>query len=90
VILMVFPMENQIKRTYPDLVWAEKLREIWEPTGFPMVDVEPAYRRARESGRNPFLPYDQHPGPYGMEIAADALYNEILRQGYLGLDHGSR
>jgi hypothetical protein len=90
VILLAFPMENQIKHTYPNLVWAEKLREIWAPTGFPLIDLEPAYRRTRESGRNPFLPYDLHPSPHGMEIAAEALYEEIRRQGYLGLDRDRR
>jgi lysophospholipase L1-like esterase len=89
-VLLLFPMENQLKRSYPDLVWAERLREIWAPTGFPLVDLEPAYRREREAGRNPFLPYDLHPNAHGMEIAAAALHDEILRQGYLGLERADR
>jgi lysophospholipase L1-like esterase len=86
VILLAFPMENQLLRRYPELVWGERLREIWAPTGFALVDLEPAYRHERESGRNPFLPYDLHPNPHGMEVASDALYRAIRERGYLGLE----
>lgn len=87
VILLTFPMENQIRHDYPNLLWAEKVREIWAPTGFPMIDLEPVYRLELESGRNPFLPYDQHPNPHGMELAAKAIYDEILHRRYLGLSN---
>ncbi len=73
VVLFAFPMENQIKRDYPRFVFAERLRQIWEPTGWPFVDLGPAYRAALEAGVNPFLPYDLHPSPEGMRIAAEAL-----------------
>ncbi len=83
-VLVVFPMENQIRRDYPQLVFAERLREIWEPTGHPLVDLEPAYRAALEAGDNPFLPYDLHPNALGMRIAAEAIYQAIRDGGLLG------
>lgn len=73
VILMAFPMENQIRRDYPDMVWGERLEKIWEPSGMPFVDLEPSYRQALARGRNPFLPYDLHPSAEGMRIAAEEL-----------------
>ncbi len=85
VILLVFPSENEVRHDFPKLVFGEKLREIWAPTGFPMIDLTPAYRASLRAGENPFLPYDLHPNATGMRIAADALYAVIREQGYLGL-----
>jgi lysophospholipase L1-like esterase len=78
VLLVAFPMENQILREYPAMVWGERLREIWEPTGMPFIDLEAPYRQALASGVNPFLPYDLHPGPAGMQIAAEAIYEAVV------------
>jgi lysophospholipase L1-like esterase len=83
VVLLAFPMENQLIRDYPRMVWGEKLREIWAPTGMPFVDVEPAYREALAAGRNPFLPYDLHPNALGMRIAAEGLLAAITSHGLL-------
>ena len=80
VVLVAFPMENQIRGQYDEMVWGEKLKAIWVPTGFPLIDLEAAYRDALNGGENPFLPYDLHPGEHGMEIAADSLYEVIVRK----------
>ncbi len=88
VILLVFPSENEIRHDFPDLVFAEKLREIyyWQPTGLPAgIDLTPLYRASLHAGENPFLAYDLHPNATGMRIAAEALYDAIRAQGYLGL-----
>lgn len=85
VVLLAFPMENHVKLDFPRLLWSERLREIWAPTGMPFVDVEPAYRAALKAGQNPFLPYDLHPGPLGMRIAAEQLLEVITRRDLLGL-----
>jgi lysophospholipase L1-like esterase len=85
-ILLVFPMEVHLRGSYEEMVFAKRLAEIWAPTGFPFVDLEPAYRAALDRGDNPFLPYDLHPSVLGMEIAADALYQEIRERGYLGFE----
>lgn len=77
VVLIAFPMENQIRHDYPELALAERLREIWRPTGMPMIDLEPALRAALEAGENPFLPYDLHPNAAGMRIAARLLHETI-------------
>jgi hypothetical protein len=86
VILLVFPSENEVRHDFPALVFAEKLREIWTPTGFPMIDLTPPYRESLRAGANPFLPYDLHPNAVGMKIASDALFDVIEARGYLGLD----
>ena len=80
VILVAFPMENQIRGQYDEMVWGEKLKAIWAPTGFPLIDLEAAYRDALNGGENPFLPYDLHPGEHGMDLAADSLYEVIVRE----------
>jgi lysophospholipase L1-like esterase len=85
VILLAFPSENEVRHEFPKLIFAEKLREIWAPTGFPMVDLTSAYRDSRRAGENPFLPYDLHPNAVGMRIAAGAVYDVIRERGYLGL-----
>ena len=85
VVLLAFPAENHVKRDYPHLVWGERLREIWAPTGMPFVDVEPAYRAALKDGHNPFLPYDLHPSALGMRIAAEQLLEVITSRDLLGL-----
>lgn len=84
-LLIAFPNENQIRHDFPRLRYAERLREIWSPTGLPFVDLGPAYRAALESGDNPFLPYDLHPNAKGMEIAAEAVYRAVREAGLLGL-----
>jgi lysophospholipase L1-like esterase len=86
VVLLVFPMENQMKLEIPPAVWIDRLREIWAPTGMPFLDVEPAYRAALADGRNPFLPYDLHPSPLGMQIAAEQLEAAITSRNLLGLE----
>ena len=88
IILVVFPMENQVRHNYPDLVFAERLREIWAPTGMPFVDVEPEFRDALADGENPFLPYDLHPSSKGMAITAQALYRAIRKAELLRLGAG--
>jgi lysophospholipase L1-like esterase len=84
VMLVAFPMENHVKRDYPRLVWGERLREIWAPTGMPFIDLEPAYRESLREGRNPFLPYDLHPNPVGMRIAAEQILDVITTHHLLG------
>ncbi|MFO0687472.1 MAG: GDSL-type esterase/lipase family protein [Myxococcota bacterium] len=85
VLLVSFPMENQVRQTDPSPVYAEALRAEWAPTGLPLIELEAAYRNSLDAGENPYLPYDLHPGPIGMQIAADAIESEIRRQGWLGL-----
>ena len=85
VVLLAFPMENHVKHDYPHLVWGERLREIWAPTGMPFIDVEPAYRAALKAGQNPFLPYDLHPSALGMQIAAEQLLEVITSRDLLAL-----
>jgi len=77
-------MEAHLRGSYEEMVFAKRLAELWAPTGFPLIDLEPPYRAAMDRGDNPFLPYDLHPSVLGMEIAADALYQEIRERGYLG------
>lgn len=89
VVLLVFPGENEVRHDFPKLVFGEKLREIWAPTGFPIVDLLPAYRAALRAGENPYLPYDMHPNTVGMRIAADALFAVIEKHGYLGVTPAS-
>lgn len=86
VILMVFPMENEIKIDFPDMKMAEKLREIWAPTGLPFIDLAPAFRQSLDAGDNPFLPYDLHPNAIGMKIASDRLLELIEGEGLARVD----
>jgi hypothetical protein len=80
VLLLVFPMENLVKRSDPGAAFVGRLRRIWEPTGMPLVDVAPAYIEARKRGDNPFQPYDLHPDVSGMKIAADLVYQALLER----------
>jgi hypothetical protein len=77
VLLLVFPMENLIKRSDPGNAFVGRLRKIWEPTGMPLIDVAPAYLEARQRGDNPFQPYDLHPDTSGMTIAAELVYRTL-------------
>ena len=77
VLLLVFPMENLVKRSDPGLAFVGRLRRIWEPTGMPLVDVTPAYIEASSRGDNPFQPYDLHPDVSGMTIAAELAYQAL-------------
>lgn len=76
-VLLAFPMEALVRAEDPPRLEAEELSRIWEPTGMPFIDLQPAYRRALEAGENPYLPYDLHPNAVGMRIAADAVYRAI-------------
>jgi lysophospholipase L1-like esterase len=83
VVLMAFPMENEIRFEFPAMRMADDLREAWGPTGMPFIDLGPAYREALEAGRNPFLPYDLHPNAEGMQIASVHLMRVFESEGYL-------
>jgi lysophospholipase L1-like esterase len=83
VALLVFPMENQTKRSDPGAAFVGRLRRIWEPTGMPLVDVAPAYIEARQRGENPFQPYDLHPDASGMTIAAELVYQALAERDLL-------
>ncbi|CAG0956842.1 hypothetical protein GPROT1_00518 [Gammaproteobacteria bacterium] len=83
-ILMVFPSENEVRHDFPALVFGAKLEAIWAQTGFPFIDLTAAYRESLRRGENPFLPYDLHPNALGMRIAADALFETIVAERYLG------
>lgn len=84
VVLMRFPMEEEIRRPPGGIALGPHLAEFWEPTGWPMVDLQPLYRAALARGENPFLPYDLHPNAAGMRIAAEALHQALLGSGLLG------
>jgi lysophospholipase L1-like esterase len=85
-VLAVFPMEAQLVEERPRMVWIEKLRAIWEPTGFALVDLEPAYRASLAGGANPYLPYDKHPSAVGTRIAAGAVCEVLAASGALRAD----
>ena len=50
VILLAFPMENQLRGHDLNVRYAVHLQRIWEATGMPFVDVEPAFRQALDDG----------------------------------------
>jgi lysophospholipase L1-like esterase len=79
-LLLVFPMENLVRRSDSGAAFVGRLRRIWVPTGMPLVDVTPAYIEARRRGDNPFLPYDLHPDASGMTIAAELVYQALLER----------
>ena len=80
VLLVIFPMENQIRFDFPDLVVATRLEQIWQGNGMLLLDLEPPYREALARGANLFLPYNLHPGPEGMRVAADAIYRTLISE----------
>lgn len=77
VVLVYFPMENQVVHPEIGLHLADWLREFWRGTGFPFVDLSPSYVASRQDGENPFLAYDLHPNATGMEIAARMIHSAI-------------
>ena len=64
----------------PDLVVATRLQQIWQGNGMLLLDLEPPYREALARGANLFLPYNLHPGPEGMRVAADAIYRTLISE----------
>ncbi|MEZ4330525.1 MAG: GDSL-type esterase/lipase family protein [Myxococcota bacterium] len=89
VVLVSFPMENHVRQPDPSPVYGEALRREWQETGFPIVDLEGPYRASIAEGANPYLPYDLHPGPLGMEIASDEIYQELVRSGFVAEGSGA-
>ncbi len=83
VILIAFPMENQLYFDLPRAAYSGKLEEIWSDTGYPFIDLVPLYEEALAKGRNPFLPYDLHPSEHGMQIAAQAILDVIVDRSLL-------
>lgn len=83
-VLAVFPMEAQLVADRPRMVWIERLRAIWEPTGFALVDLEPAYRASLAAGASPYLPYDKHPNAVGTRIAAERVCEVLAADAALG------
>jgi len=77
---------GQLHQDFPNMVYEEELRKIWAATGQPYIELISAYQDALDDGNNPFLPYDLHPSEYGMQIAANALYDSIRQHDLLGLN----
>lgn len=79
--VLAFPHQAQLARRDPHRV-QERLRELGERHGWPVIDPLPAFRLARARGERLFLDW-WHPLPVGHRIAAEETLARLACGGLL-------
>jgi len=78
VLLVVFPMEDQIVGQYGSDGYQVRLRRIVENIGIPVVDLMPAFRSAVDGFGSLFIEWDGHPNARAYGIAAEEVRRALI------------
>jgi len=73
LLLVVFPMAEQILREYPSARYQTRLQEIAAKHGIPSIDLMDSFKREFNGFGSLFIEWDGHPGPYAHRIAAEQI-----------------
>jgi lysophospholipase L1-like esterase len=73
LLLVIFPIAEQLLRDYPRAQYQTRLRVIAEENGIPTIDLLDAFRREFTGFGSLFIEWDGHPNPDAYRIAADQI-----------------
>ncbi|MGH7263546.1 MAG: SGNH/GDSL hydrolase family protein [Candidatus Rokuibacteriota bacterium] len=79
LLVVLFPLPNQLIRTYPDSMYPRRVVEIASRYGIPTLDLMPAFEQEFRGLGSLFIEWDGHPNPRGYAIAAREIRDHMLR-----------
>jgi hypothetical protein len=71
VVVAPFPIPLALERSFPESMYPRRVNEAAARAGFPVIDLESAFRKAFHGHESLFIPYDgDHPNAAGHDLAA--------------------
>lgn len=79
--LLIFPVREQVSKSYPQAIYQTRLAELATKHGFFLVDPLTQFREHARRCDELFIPYDRgHPGPLGHRLLAEAIRDALPRR----------
>jgi len=75
LLIVIFPMPEQVIRMYPNARYPAKLKEIAESNHIPYIDLMPLFLERFNGFGSLFIEWDGHPNAQAYKIAAEAIYH---------------
>lgn len=76
-MIVMFPMEDQIAGTYGTQGYQDRLKNLAEKVGIPVVDLTASFHAAFKGFDSLFIPWDGHPNARAYGIAAREIQQAI-------------
>jgi len=88
LLIVIFPMPEQVIRIYPHAHYPAKLKEIAESNRIPYIDLMPLFLERFNGFGSLFIDWDGHPNAQAYKIAAEAIYHILFEKNIVGsLNH---
>jgi hypothetical protein len=78
VLVVVFPIEDQVFARYPQASYPGRVKEIAARHGLPTVDLLPAFARESSGFSSLFIEWDGHPNGRAYGIAAREIQHYLM------------
>lgn len=86
LLLVVFPMAEQLVHQYPNVQYQSKLNMLAGKYNIPMIDLKPSFERAFKNFGSLFIEGDGHPNANAYMIGASEIMKHI--QQIVSKEHG--
>lgn len=73
LLLVIFPMAEQLLREYPLAQYQTRVQAIADKHGIPSIDLLDSFKREFKGFGSLFIEWDGHPGPNAHRIAAEEI-----------------
>jgi lysophospholipase L1-like esterase len=83
LLLVAFPMSDQIINSYPHSSYPSRVKEIAQTHGILFIDLMPAFLKNYNNFRSLFIEWDGHPNALAYSIAAEEIREYLLRKDVL-------
>jgi len=77
LIVVIFPMPEQMLRSYPDAQYPRVLKEILAKYQIESIDLYSVFAKEFRGFGSLFIEWDGHPNPHAYRIAAEEIAREI-------------
>jgi lysophospholipase L1-like esterase len=84
MIVVMFPMAEQIVAKYPNAIYPDRVKEIAGRHGIPVIDLMPAFEREFSGFGSLFIEWDGHPNARAYAIAAKKINEYLAATGLVG------
>jgi lysophospholipase L1-like esterase len=78
VLVVFFPMADQLLADYPNASYPARAQAIAARHGLPAIDLRPAFAREFSGFGSLFIQWDGHPNPRAFAIAAREIRNHVV------------